>query len=94
MAIELNDRQSANPKECGSCQHFRAREPGDGFGQCTFRMPPWVAVKQRDGERDSYCNERTVQDINTCSLYEIRNVAGEPVEFIQSRVWQAGSPPR
>ncbi len=90
----LNERQSAEPNQCGSCQHFQPREPGDGFGQCTLRLPPWVAVKQREGERDSWCNERTIQDINTCSLYQIKKVGGEPVEFIQQRVWQAGTPGR
>lgn len=91
---ELNERQSAEPNQCGSCQHYESRRPGDGFGICGFKFPPHVAVTQYLGERDSMCNERTVRDTDTCSLYKIRNLAGEPVEFVQQRVWQAGMPSR
>lgn len=91
---QLNERQSAEPGQCGSCQHYRSREPGDGFGLCLFKLPPFAAMHPYEGERDSDCNERTVRDTDGCSLYKIRNLAGEPVEFIQPRVWQAGNPSR
>lgn len=91
---QLNQRQSANPKECGSCQHYQSREPGDGFGICGFKFPPFVATNPYLGERDSDCNERTVRDTDGCTLYKIRTLAGEPVEFVQQRVWQAGMPSR
>lgn len=81
---ELTLMQNANPNECGSCQFYRARDPGDGFGECRFEFPPFVA----------FSNERTVHDTDTCSLYKVRNLAGEPVEFVQKRVWRAGQPPR
>lgn len=41
---ELNDRQSAEPNQCGSCQHYKSREPGDGYGLCTFRLPPFITM--------------------------------------------------
>lgn len=91
---KINDRQSAEPKQCGSCQHFRARDPGDGLGVCTLRLPPWVQSRPEPPESDSEVNARTVRDTDGCSLYEVRNLAGEPVEFVQERVWQAGMPSR
>ena len=91
---ELNQYQSAEPGQCGSCQHYKSRVPGDGCGLCTFRLPPFAAMRAYEGERDSDCNERTVRDTDGCSLYKIRNLAGEPVEFVQKRVWQAGMPSR
>jgi len=93
--MKLNQYQHAEPNECGSCQHFRPRDPGDGYGLCTFRLPPFAAMRPYVGEeRDSDCNERTVSDTDGCSLYEARNLAGDPTEFIQERVWRAGMPSR
>jgi hypothetical protein len=93
--VTLKDGQSAEPGQCGSCRYFRARDYGDGLGLCEFRLPPHVAIRKYEGnERDSEVNERTVPDTFSCSLYEVRKVGGEAVEFSQLRTWQAGNPSR
>lgn len=87
--------QSAEPDKCGSCQHFKHRqEKYDTMGICSLRLPPWVEKKYGDPNKGWEVDPRTVQDTDTCSFYERQNVAGEPVEFVQQRVWQAGSPSR
>jgi hypothetical protein len=94
VAVELNKYQSADPGQCGSCHHFDARQPGDGHGLCLFKLPPWV-IKKGDDKDGWEVDPRTVQDTESCSLYETkRTIAGQPVLFVQSRHWEAGKPSR
>lgn len=93
LLVELGEDQSAEPKKCGSCQYFRHRqEKYDTHGICSFVLPPWV--RRRGDEGDNEVDPRTVQDTDSCSLHEAKNVAGVPVEFVQKRVWRAGTPSR
>lgn len=94
MAIELSDMQSAEPKECGSCEHFNRRDNSDSFGLCMFRLPPWVQSKPEPPEADSDVNSRTVSDTDGCTLYDAKNLAGDAAQFVQKRYWNAGNPSR
>ena len=93
MVIALNQYQSAGPGQCGSCHHFDARSPGDGFGVCRFKLPPWV-VKKGDDQDGWEVDPRTVQDTASCYLYEAKKIMGEPALFEQKRYWNAGEPSR
>lgn len=93
MAVELGNMQSAEPRQCGSCQHFERRNDYDSFGLCKFKLPPWVAISRGDptGEVDY----RTVGDTDGCTLYEAAGSRiGMPDQFVQKRYWGAGTPSR
>jgi hypothetical protein len=93
---KLGQGQSAEPKQCGSCQYFRHRqEEYDTHGICSFKLPPWALMRgDFPGDMNNEVDPRTVQDTDGCSLYVAKNLAGKPVEFIQSRIWNAGNPSR
>lgn len=92
---ELGQGQSAEPNQCGSCQYFRHRqEKYDTMGICSFKLPPWARVRGDGRNAVNEVDPRTVRDTDDCSLYKARNLAGEPVEFVQQRIWRAGAPSR
>jgi hypothetical protein len=92
--MELNKYQSAEPGQCGSCQHYKPRENADGYGFCTFRFPPKVIVKTEWGG-DGDIDPRTARDTDGCSLYQSKtNADGTPTQFMQKTSWLAGKSTR
>lgn len=93
--LKLGEGQSAEPSQCGSCQHFRHRQTEcDTSGICSVRLPPWV---RKRGDEPSDVNEvspRTVQDTDGCVLWNPKIIDGKQAEFVQSRTWKAGTPSR
>lgn len=85
--VKLNDAQSAEPGQCGSCHFYRSREPGDSLGVCNFTFPPQVAKAVYEGAGDSWCNNRTVKDTYSCNLYRAAQVT-----YVQEKKWRAGTP--
>lgn len=95
MAVELGEGQSAEPGKCGSCDFFRHRqEKYDTCGICSVKLPPWVRKRGDEPKDDSEVDPRTVSDTDGCSLYRPRGLLGDPVQFIQKRIWNAGNPSR
>ena len=93
MNIELEQGQSANPNECGSCQYFGGRGNKDLYGVCNFLLPPWVMTIFKTSDEGFEVNPRTVSDRSTCSFYRPKlTPGGDPVLFSQRRFWLAGDP--
>lgn len=90
--FDLNQYQSAAAERCGSCNHFLARDPGDGHGLCCFKLPPWALARIINPDECLEVDPRTVRDTDTCSFYQPKTIAGECVTFVQKRSWRAGEP--
>ena len=91
-AIRLGERESAEPKTCGSCKHYyRPRDGDGGRGNCNFKMPPWIKLLHTHRQDVSNTHQESfenssdptmVYDNQTCSLWE---PSGQT--YVQDRVW-------
>lgn len=96
--IRLGENQSAEPRRCGSCNHFRHRQPEyDTVGRCSLRLPPWVPVAAKldpDWLDENGDGGRAVQDTDGCDLWTPRLENGVTAQFEQRRIWTAGTTSR
>jgi len=98
--MKLNDRQHAEPGQCGSCQHFRRRDDSDSMGTCEYKLPPWImkyfepSARVKQNAQDYMGPMDTVMDTESCSIYTRKMICGSPAQFVQEHIWEAGNPSR
>ena len=89
MIVRLTERQSAEPRTCGSCKHYRRPDESDR-GKCDLTMPPWIKLRHAHasgeiGGEEMFENSgdpTMVYDNQTCSFWAASGLA-----YVQDRTW-------
>jgi hypothetical protein len=87
MIVELQQGQSANPNQCGSCFYFKRMGEGNySVGRCQFKFPPQLTkyTNRIDANTEDSIPANQVNDDYNCSLYKS---AGN--EYHQVKIWKA-----